>query len=36
VTYVAFTSTGSAVTKNEDAAQAVQLGDKLASQLIQN
>jgi hypothetical protein len=36
VTYVAFTGTGSAVTKNEDAAQAVQLGDKLASQLIQN
>jgi hypothetical protein len=36
VTYVAFTGAGAAVTKNEDAAQAVQLGQALASQLINN
>jgi hypothetical protein len=36
VTYAAFTGTGAAVTKNEDAAQAVQLGQSLASHLINN
>jgi len=36
VTYVAFTGTSAAVTKNEDNAQAVSLGDSLASKLIGN